>query len=161
MMHFIFLFLFIKLRTENHQTLGGLDKQRFVGCAFPARSAYRMKIQNYGLSIGKYLASKGAIGHFSVDFLVRSVPIDEDDRWMTETQPMDAHDEFVDDDDAPLPPSPSARAGMHKPEASKKSTGESGSQLSTAEVVLVEEGDGSKRWDIHALEINLRPGRVL
>lgn len=41
----------------------------YLGCRFPCIEAYRMELQEIILKVGNALASKGVIGHFSVDFL--------------------------------------------------------------------------------------------
>jgi hypothetical protein len=44
----------------------------YEGCTFPADAGYRRDLQEAGLKVGKELASLGALGRFSVDFV--SVP---------------------------------------------------------------------------------------
>lgn len=46
-----------------------LDGQIYIGCSFPAHVAYRRQIQDYGRHVGKFLARKGVVGHFAVDFM--------------------------------------------------------------------------------------------
>lgn len=46
-----------------------LDGHVYQGCKFPCNHAYRNKIQEYTLRVGRVLADKGAMGHFGVDFL--------------------------------------------------------------------------------------------
>lgn len=46
-----------------------LDGQVYLGCINPAGEAYRKQIMEYGLKVGRYLASRGVIGHFSCDFI--------------------------------------------------------------------------------------------
>jgi hypothetical protein len=45
------------------------NTQTRAGCKFPCNHAYRKKIQEYTLRVGRVLADKGAMGHFGVDFL--------------------------------------------------------------------------------------------
>ena len=60
--------------STHEQVLGGPTGQVYEGCTFPADVAYRRDLQEAGLSVGKELASLGALGRFSVDFV--SVPTD-------------------------------------------------------------------------------------
>lgn len=47
-----------------------------AGCKFPCNQAYRHKIQEYTMRVGKVLAKKGALGYFGVDFLAsRTMPV--------------------------------------------------------------------------------------
>jgi hypothetical protein len=46
----------------------------YEGCTFPADAAYRRDLQEAGLRVAKELASRGALGRFSVDFV--SIPTD-------------------------------------------------------------------------------------
>ena len=60
--------------STHEQVLGGPTGQVYEGCTFPADAAYRRDLQEAGLRVGKELASLGALGRFSVDFV--SVPTD-------------------------------------------------------------------------------------
>lgn len=55
--------------STHDQILGGPSGQVFLGCFFPARDEYRLKIQEAGKSIGKVLASYGVVSRFAIDFL--------------------------------------------------------------------------------------------
>lgn len=59
----------IKILSTHDQVLAGKFKTEFTGCHFPARKEYRREITNYAYSIARYLAKKGVIGRFAVDFL--------------------------------------------------------------------------------------------
>jgi hypothetical protein len=64
--------------STHDQILGGPSGQVFLGCRFPARDDYRMRIQEAGLRIGRALAAHGVVSRFGVDFLVhRGAPADE------------------------------------------------------------------------------------
>ncbi|KAL3798711.1 hypothetical protein HJC23_004462 [Cyclotella cryptica] len=52
---------------STHEQL--LDGQVYCGCINPASDKYREKIMEMGLKVGKKLAARGVVGHFSVDFL--------------------------------------------------------------------------------------------
>jgi hypothetical protein len=65
--------------STHDQLLGGANEQVFLGCSFPAREEYRLRIQEAGTQIGKVLASHGVVSRFAVDFLCcRSRP---DEPW--------------------------------------------------------------------------------
>lgn len=74
--------------------MGGMDGQTYLGCTFPSNGTYRQLIQegvrkvpcrsaapltspgrncSSRSQVGQYLASQGALGHFSVDFLARRI----------------------------------------------------------------------------------------
>jgi hypothetical protein len=46
-----------------------LDSQTYTGCVFPANDMYRRELCVYGKTVGSCLASKGVLGHFSLDFM--------------------------------------------------------------------------------------------
>ncbi|MGI8993289.1 MAG: peptide ligase PGM1-related protein [Nocardioidaceae bacterium] len=54
--------------STHDQILGGESGQVYEGCRFPADEAYAGQIAEYGLRIGRQLASEGVIGRFGVDF---------------------------------------------------------------------------------------------
>jgi hypothetical protein len=56
--------------STHDQILGGPSDQVFLGCSFPARDPYRMRIQEAALKIGEVLAAHGVVSRFAVDFLV-------------------------------------------------------------------------------------------
>ncbi len=56
--------------STHDQILGGPSGQVFLGCRFPARDDYRVRIQEAGLRIGAVLGSKGVVSRLGVDFLV-------------------------------------------------------------------------------------------
>lgn len=64
----------VEIVSTHDQILGGPDDQVYLGCRFPARSAYRMDIQEAALRVGKILAGKGVVGSFGMDFIV--LPVD-------------------------------------------------------------------------------------
>ncbi|RMF23834.1 MAG: carboxylate-amine ligase, partial [Cyanobacteria bacterium J083] len=59
----------VSILSTHDQILGGADGQIYLGCYFPARAEYRLKLQELGLKVGKALAAKGALERFSVDFI--------------------------------------------------------------------------------------------
>ncbi len=67
----------VEILSTHDQILGGPDGQVYLGCRFPADSAYRLRLQEIGLIIGKSLAEKGAMERFGVDF----VAVCQGDRW--------------------------------------------------------------------------------
>lgn len=56
--------------STHDQILGGPSGQVFLGCTFPARDEYRLRIQQAGVEIGKVLGGRGVVSRFGVDFLV-------------------------------------------------------------------------------------------
>lgn len=55
--------------STHDQILGGPSEQVFLGCRFPARDAYRMRMQQEAVKIGEVLARHGVVSRFAVDFL--------------------------------------------------------------------------------------------
>ncbi len=56
--------------STHDQVLGGIDRQVYLGCTFPARDEYRRAIQDDGLRVAEILAAKGVVGSFGIDFVV-------------------------------------------------------------------------------------------
>jgi hypothetical protein len=59
----------VAILSTHDQILGGADNQIYLGCYFPAEAAYRLRLQEFGLKVGKALAAKGAIERYGVDFM--------------------------------------------------------------------------------------------
>jgi hypothetical protein len=55
--------------STHDQVLGGDNAQVFLGCRFPADSAYRLAIQEEGFRAARRLVSKGVLGRFGIDFI--------------------------------------------------------------------------------------------
>ena len=53
----------------HEQVLGGEGGQVYLGCRFPADPAYAPRLAEHAAKIGAALASEGALGRFSVDFV--------------------------------------------------------------------------------------------
>ncbi|KAA0256169.1 carboxylate-amine ligase [Acidobacteria bacterium ACD] len=64
--------------STHEQILGGPGSLLFLGARFPAEEPYRLAIQEAGLKVGEVLSSKGVLGRFGVDFVVRKRP---DGEW--------------------------------------------------------------------------------
>lgn len=64
-----------KVISTHDQIVGGKNDQVYLGASFPADNAYNKEIGLLGLRVSKYLAEKGVLGRFGVDFM--SVPTDE------------------------------------------------------------------------------------
>jgi len=60
----------VVLISTHDQILGGPNYQVYQGCRFPARAAYRKKIQAAARKVGEALARRGVVSRFGVDFLV-------------------------------------------------------------------------------------------
>ncbi|MCG6923969.1 MAG: peptide ligase PGM1-related protein [Acidobacteria bacterium] len=56
--------------STHDQILGGPREQVFLGCRFPARDDYRVRIQEAGRKVGQELARRGVVSRYGVDFLV-------------------------------------------------------------------------------------------
>ncbi len=56
--------------STHDQILGGPSNQVFLGCSFPARDDYRLRIQEAAMRIGAVLASRGVVSRFAIDFLL-------------------------------------------------------------------------------------------
>jgi len=55
---------------STHEQLLDKSGMVFLGCKFPAKNNYRLKLHSETMKVGKKLALKGIIGFFSIDFLV-------------------------------------------------------------------------------------------
>jgi hypothetical protein len=64
----------VEILSTHDQELGGADGQIFLGCAFPARSDYRLEIQEMGRRVGEALAAQGALERYGVDFVAVHEP---------------------------------------------------------------------------------------
>ncbi|MBE9129872.1 MULTISPECIES: peptide ligase PGM1-related protein [unclassified Coleofasciculus] len=71
----------VKILSTHDQVLGGPDDQIYLGCRFPADEAYRLRLQNLGMRIGKILAKKGAIERYGVDFIAVHQPDNTSQPW--------------------------------------------------------------------------------
>ena len=72
----------VSILSTHDQILGGPDGQVYLGCYFPADSAYRLQLQEMGLQVGQNLAEKGVIERFGVDFIAtRSIAPTGKVRW--------------------------------------------------------------------------------
>ena len=60
----------VELLSTHDQLLGGASGQSYLGCTFPADSAYARAITEHAETIGERLAAQGALGRFAVDFVV-------------------------------------------------------------------------------------------
>ncbi|HEY4572884.1 MAG TPA: peptide ligase PGM1-related protein [Thermoanaerobaculia bacterium] len=56
--------------STHDQILGGPGDQVFLGCSFPAREEYRLRISEAAVRIGEVLATYGVVSRFAIDFLV-------------------------------------------------------------------------------------------
>lgn len=56
--------------STHDQILGGPGGQVYLGCRFPARSAYRAEIITHTYNMGRHLADAGVVGPFAIDFSV-------------------------------------------------------------------------------------------
>ncbi len=64
----------VEIISTHDQILGGPSGQIYLGCRFPADEAYRLRLQELGMRIGRNLAEKGAIERFGVDFVATHQP---------------------------------------------------------------------------------------
>ena len=61
----------LELLSTHDQLLGGASGQSYLGCIFPADSAYSRLISEPAIRIGDRLAREGALGRFALDFVVK------------------------------------------------------------------------------------------
>ncbi len=67
----------VEILSTHDQILGGPHSQIYLGCKFPADEAYRLRLQEMGMRVGRALAKKGAIERYGVDF----VAVYQDGAW--------------------------------------------------------------------------------
>ena len=60
----------VELLSTHDQLLGGPSGQSYLGCVFPADTAYASLITREAAKVGKRLAKEGVIGRFALDFVV-------------------------------------------------------------------------------------------
>jgi hypothetical protein len=60
----------VELLSTHDQLLGGPSGQSYLGCVFPADTAYASLITREAAKIGRRLAEEGVIGRFALDFVV-------------------------------------------------------------------------------------------
>jgi hypothetical protein len=60
----------VELLSTHDQLLGGPTGQSYLGCVFPADTAYASLITREAAKVGKRLAKEGVIGRFALDFVV-------------------------------------------------------------------------------------------
>jgi hypothetical protein len=60
----------VELLSTHDQLLGGPSGQSYLGCVFPADTAYAPLITREAEKVGKRLANEGVIGRFALDFVV-------------------------------------------------------------------------------------------
>jgi hypothetical protein len=71
----------VHILSTHDQILGGPDGQIYLGCKFPADEAYRLRVQEMGVRVGRVLAKKGAIERFGVDFVAVHQPDSPGAKW--------------------------------------------------------------------------------
>jgi len=67
----------IDIISTHDQIMGGESGQAFIGCTFPASSAYAAEIGRMAKRIAMEMRQEGVLGRFSIDFL----SVLEKDRW--------------------------------------------------------------------------------
>ncbi|MFQ5935892.1 MAG: peptide ligase PGM1-related protein [Acidiferrobacterales bacterium] len=60
----------VELLSTHDQILGGPTGQLYMGCRFPADSAYASLISDESMKVGQRLAKEGMVGRFAIDFVV-------------------------------------------------------------------------------------------
>ncbi len=60
----------VEVLSTHDQILGGPTGQSFLGCRFPADTAYAGLISRDALKVSEVLARRGVIGRFAIDFVV-------------------------------------------------------------------------------------------
>jgi hypothetical protein len=69
----------VELLSTHDQMLGGPGGQSYLGCIFPADSAYASAITGDAARVGELLRKAGVIGRFAIDFVVTRA--DKTARW--------------------------------------------------------------------------------
>jgi len=64
----------VELLSTHDQLLGGPSGQSYLGCVFPADTAYAGLISQEAAKVGSRLAKEGVIGRFALDFVVVRSP---------------------------------------------------------------------------------------
>ena len=64
----------VDLISTHEQCLGGIHRQSFEGCCFPARSCYRSALITAGIAVGRALSHKGCRGPVLIDWLAQWLP---------------------------------------------------------------------------------------
>jgi hypothetical protein len=59
-----------RIVSTHEQILGGEDKQLYLGCEFPSLDSHRKLIIKEGEKIVGWLAKKGIVGNFAIDYVV-------------------------------------------------------------------------------------------
>lgn len=67
----------VSIISTHDQVLGGASGQVFLGCTFPADSAYSRQIQESGRRVAEVLREEGVLGRFAIDFIATR----RGDRW--------------------------------------------------------------------------------
>ncbi|MDX1449608.1 MAG: peptide ligase PGM1-related protein [Acidimicrobiia bacterium] len=60
----------VRVLSSHEQILGGDDGQVYLGCRFPADTAYGPIITRHAEAVGRALGSQGAVGRAAIDFVV-------------------------------------------------------------------------------------------
>ena len=60
----------VELLSTHDQILGGVTGQSYLGCRFPADTAYAGLISAEAMKVGEVLAAQGVLGRFAIDFVV-------------------------------------------------------------------------------------------
>jgi ATP-grasp domain len=60
----------VELLSTHDQLLGGPTGQSYLGCVFPADTAYASLITQEAAKVGRRLAKEGVLGRFALDFVV-------------------------------------------------------------------------------------------
>lgn len=71
----------VHILSTHDQILGGPDGQIYLGCKFPGDEAYRLRLQEMGLRVGRALANKGAMERYGVDFVAVHQPDNPGAKW--------------------------------------------------------------------------------
>jgi hypothetical protein len=67
----------VQVLATHEQQLGGVSGQVYMGCRFPADTAYAPVLAEYGRRVGEALARQGALGRFALDFAA----VEQDATW--------------------------------------------------------------------------------
>lgn len=74
----------VELLSTHDQVLGGPSGQSYLGCRFPADTAYAPAIMREAAKVGRRLAKEGVLGRFALDFVAARAPGGEWDPYAIE-----------------------------------------------------------------------------
>lgn len=69
----------VEILSTHEQILGGENKQKYLGCKFPAEASYRRVLTSSVRKIADWMKEKGMMGYFGIDFI--ALKKSKDEKW--------------------------------------------------------------------------------